>query len=78
MNMRVITNAFFDKHFGIGVTLVYRFVKGNVEIFHDRKWGSICDDEWDNNEGIVACKQLGFKGLVKVTHNSYFGTSTSK
>lgn len=53
-------------------------IKGNVEIFHDRKWGSICDDEWDRNEGIVACKQLGFKGLVKVTHNSYYGTASGK
>ncbi|KAG4067788.1 hypothetical protein HA402_010474 [Bradysia odoriphaga] len=52
--------------------------EGNVEIFHDRKWGSICDDEWDRNDGIVACRQLGYSGLVKVTHNSYFGTASQK
>lgn len=51
---------------------------GNVEILHDLKWGNICDDEWDQNEGKVICQQLGFIGFEKITHSGYFGTARRK
>lgn len=46
---------------------------GNIEVLHNNKWGSVCDDEWDNVEGEIVCEQLGFPGLKKVTHSGYFG-----
>lgn len=51
---------------------------GNVEIFHSGLWGAICDDEWDIRDGQVVCRQLGFKQLHKITHNSYFGQASRK
>lgn len=51
---------------------------GNVEILHDLKWGNICDDEWDDYEGEVICKQLGFIGFEKITHSGYFGVARRK
>lgn len=27
--------------------------EGNIEIFHDGKYGSICDDDWGKNEATV-------------------------
>ncbi|RLU20408.1 hypothetical protein DMN91_007018 [Ooceraea biroi] len=47
--------------------------EGNVEILHDGKWGSICDDEWDDLEAGVVCRQLGFNGAIKATTNGQFG-----
>lgn len=51
---------------------------GNVEILHDGKWGSICDDEWDDLEAGVVCRQLGFNGAIKATTNGHFGQARSK
>ncbi|XP_003401353.1 lysyl oxidase homolog 3A isoform X1 [Bombus terrestris] len=47
--------------------------EGNVEILHDGKWGSVCDDEWDYLEANVVCRQLGFDGAIKPTSNGHFG-----
>ncbi|XP_014606671.1 PREDICTED: lysyl oxidase homolog 2 [Polistes canadensis] len=47
--------------------------EGNVEILHEGKWGSICDDEWDYLEANVVCRQLGFDGAIKPTTNGHFG-----
>lgn len=46
-----------------------------MEILHASKWGNICDDEWDQNEGQVICRQLGFDGFKKITHSGYFGVA---
>ncbi|XP_075227105.1 lysyl oxidase-like 2 isoform X2 [Lycorma delicatula] len=47
--------------------------EGNVEIFHLGRWGSICDDEFDEREADVVCRQLGFPRAIKHTLNSHFG-----
>lgn len=52
---------------------MYIFLTGNVEIFHNGVWGSVCDDEWDMKDAMVVCKQLGFGGVKKITHASHFG-----
>ena len=37
---------------------------GRVEICDSGAWGTICDDFWSQNDGDVACRQLGFPGGI--------------
>lgn len=50
-----------------------RCISGNVQIFHEGRWGNICDDEWDEREGEMVCTALGFPGLEKVTYSGVYG-----
>ena len=34
---------------------------GILEIFHEERWGSVCDDFFKSASANVACRQLGFK-----------------
>lgn len=52
--------------------------EGNVEIFHNGKWGNVCDDEWDKYEAEVVCKQLNYHLGGKATHSGAFGKARRK
>uniref|UniRef100_A0A8C4W7C5 Scavenger receptor class A member 5 n=1 Tax=Gopherus evgoodei TaxID=1825980 RepID=A0A8C4W7C5_9SAUR len=47
--------------------------EGRVEVFHDRHWGTVCDDSWDKKDGDVACRMLGFRGAEEVYRMARFG-----
>jgi deleted-in-malignant-brain-tumors protein 1 len=38
---------------------------GRLEVFHNGRWGTICDDHWGMNDARVACRQLGYSDAVK-------------
>ena len=48
-------------------------VTGTVELYHAGQWQSVCDDQWENVDAGVVCRQLGYAAGTAVTGQS-FGT----
>lgn len=58
-----------------------------MEIYHDGRWGTVCDDEWDLEDAKVVCRYLGYTEDMKIphgrvvtryTHSGKFGESRAK
>jgi len=46
-------------------------------VCHNGEWGTVCDDSWSVNDGIVVCRQLGYS-FVRVRTSAYFGQGTGQ
>ena len=54
---------FFFFFFTVPIRLVGRnsTSSGRVEINLNNKWGTVCDDNWDDSDARVVCRMLGYK-----------------
>lgn len=52
--------------------------EGRVEVYHERRWGTVCDDGWDKKDGDVVCRMLGFRGAQEVARTARFGQGTGR
>ena len=44
-----------------------------MEVNYNGEWGTVCDDEWDNTDAGVVCRQLGFGSSGQSYSGAYFG-----
>ncbi|XP_072166906.1 scavenger receptor cysteine-rich domain superfamily protein-like [Diadema setosum] len=42
---------------------------GRVQVFHDLKWGTVCNDSWSYENALVVCRQLGYRDVVSSYHD---------
>ena len=58
-------------------TISYKsYACGEVQVYLDSRWGGICDTQstWNEVAAEIACKQMGFDGLIKTRRTYYYKT----
>ena len=49
-----------------------------MEVYHNGKWGTVCDDGWDLNDAQVVCSELGFGNATAATVRAFYGRGSGR
>ncbi|XP_065884217.1 scavenger receptor cysteine-rich type 1 protein M130-like isoform X2 [Dysidea avara] len=80
-------SSLFDQvavHCGTNSTMRYGALRledgnssaGRLEILIDGIWGTVCDFRFDMRDAHVACRELGYSGVLQVAEKSSYGMGT--
>jgi len=42
-------------------------------VYHNDKWGTVCDNVWNLKDAQVVCNELGFGGAIDAKNSEYYG-----
>ena len=46
-----------------------------MELFHNGKWGTLCNIGWTRNDAITVCRELGFGPSIRLKPHGFYGES---
>ena len=49
-----------------------------MEVYHNGKWGTVCDDGWDLNDAQIVCSELNLGHACAIRRNAFYGRGRGK